>query len=43
MRIEEITEKKLKKTERNELYRLKFRFLQVWRELVKHNVNVIKK
>lgn len=43
MRIEEITENKLKKAKGNELYHLKFRFLQIWRKLVKDNVNVIKK
>lgn len=38
MRIEEITETKLKKAKGNELYSLKLRFLQVWQKLVKSNV-----
>ncbi|MBA7705213.1 hypothetical protein ES703_114037 [subsurface metagenome] len=41
MRIEEITEPKLKKAKGNELYSLKLRFLQVWQKLVR--TNVIKK
>ena len=37
MRIEEITEKKLKKAKENELYSLKLRFLHVWQKLVRDN------